>query len=184
MRVLDKEGRLFGKVNVVDFSIIVLLILIIPFFVSIYIILDKNPVMVPYKWIKIKAVTFTIPEIADMLKPGDISLDQYGKPDAKILHIVKKDVPTQEKYNAIFTGEVNKSYQFMETVFLELELRCTKSAEGEPWYFRRNPLFVSVDCRFPFITSRYEINFYVLQIEDERPIEGDEHEFETGRFKK
>ena len=94
MKIIDEKGRLFGKINIVDFVIIVLICVIIPAFFHIYKILGKTPTRIPYSWIKVEAVTFTMPEIAELIEPGDISLDGFGNPDGKLLAILKKD----EKY--------------------------------------------------------------------------------------
>ena len=56
MKLMDGKGRLFGKINIADFFIIVLIIVIIPAFLHIYSILGKTPTMVSPKWVKVEAV--------------------------------------------------------------------------------------------------------------------------------
>ena len=166
MRFIDKKGRLFGKINIVDFFIILLLIIIIPGFFSVYKILGRRPSWVPSKWIKVEAVAFTIPEITELIKPDRVSSDRLGHPHAKVLRILERG----PGYGQILKSTIRRGdlpeYEERIPVFLEMELFCSLSAENEPYYFMRKPLLVSMEASHNFKTLRYEINFYVLKIKD------------------
>lgn len=167
---IDGKGRLFGKINVVDFLIIMLLFVIVPFFFHIYSILGKMPTRVPYKWIKVEAVTFTMPEFAELFKEGDISCDENGRPDGKLVRLLKKESRYSNVLREVYVvkyGEIF-SKEYMIPVFLEFELSCAQSAKNEPWYYRRQPLFASIDDKFVFVTDKYRIVCSTLKIEGEK----------------
>ena len=164
-RFIDEKGRLFGKINIVDFFIIMLLLVIIPGFFYIYNVLAKRPTWVPSKWVRVEAVTFTIPEIAGLIKPGQVYYN-YGTPRAKILKVLKRDEKYSEKIKSVIDRDKLPEYEQRIPVFLEFELLCTHSDEYEPYYFVRAPVRASLEAKHPFDTGTYEIQFYVLKIED------------------
>ncbi len=167
MKILDTEGRLFGKINIVDISIILLFLVVIPVFFHIHTILGKRPTMVPYKWIKVEAVTFTIPEIAEFFKEGDISYDANGNPEAKLLKIDKKgDAYGNRLKSAIIDKGDNEKYAYTIPVFLEFELSCTFSTSRKNWYYQRTPLIIGLRNNFCFNTDKYTIDCYALKIGD------------------
>ena len=165
MKLIDEKGRLFGKINIVDAFIIILIMMIIPGFFYMYKILGKRPTWVPSKWVKVEAVTFTLPEIAKLIKAGQ-AYYAYGNPQAKILKVLKRD----DKYSAKLKSEITKKampeYEQRIAVFLELELLCTHSAKNEPYYFARYPVIISLEKSHIFDTGTYQIRFYVLKIKD------------------
>ena len=164
-RLIDEKGRLFGRINIVDFSIILLLIIIIPGFSYIYKILGKRPTWVPSQWVEVEAVIFTIPEIAELIKPGHVYY-AYGNPQAKILKVLKRDNKYGEKLKSVIRKGDLPEYEQRIPVFLEMELLCTRSAKNEPYYFARRPVIVSLEETHVFDNGSYQIRFYILKIED------------------
>ena len=162
MKIIDEKGRLFGRINIVDFSIILLLLIVIPTFFYIYEVLGKRPTRVPYTWVKVEAVTFTIPEIAELFKPGDVSRDEFGDPDGKLLKILKKDYA----YSKMVKDATVNKHGYRIPVFLELELWCTRSIKGKRWYYRRFPLGLSLEKGFDFGTGKYDIECFAIKIKD------------------
>jgi hypothetical protein len=165
MKILDERGRLFGKINIVDFLIVVFLVIIIPVFFHVYKILGKRPTWVPSKWVRVEAVSFTLPEIAELLAPGQTSY-AYGEPQAKIVNVLKKDEKYSENLKSAMRKKSLPQYEYRIPVFLELDLLCTHSAENEPYYFQRNPLLVSMERTHSFKADRRHIRFYVLKFKD------------------
>lgn len=163
MRFIDEKGRLLGKINIVDFFIISLLIIVIPGFLYVYKVLEERPTWVPSKWVKVEAVTFTLPEIADIIKVGDIHY-AFKKPRAKVLKILERD----DKYKQAICESSMLQYEHRIPILLELDLLCTKSGEDEPYYFERNEVVVSLDRSIhTFNTPTYSIKFYILKIKDQ-----------------
>lgn len=168
MKIIDEKGRLFGKINILDFLIIVLILVIIPGFFSIYKILGKTPVRIPHEWITVEAVTFTISEIAELIEAGDMSVDGFGNPDGKLVKVLKKGKEYGEKIKSAMIGTSRAKYETRIPVFLRVELLCTKSAKNEPWYYRRNHLLVSLEREeeFAFNTKKYRLVCHALKIKE------------------
>ena len=154
MKILDGEGRLFGKMNIVDLGIILLLLIVIPAFFHTYTILGKRPTVVPHEWIGVEAVTFTTPEIAALLEEGDTSFNEVGEPDGKLLRIIG-EAPAYS----------NKGKNTVP-IKLEFELLSEYSAEREHWYYRRSRLLVDRDNTFVFTCRKYRITCYAVKIKD------------------
>lgn len=167
MKLMDGKGRLFGKINIADFFIIVLIIVIIPAFLHIYSILGKTPTMVSPKWVKVEAVTFTIPEIAELFKKGDISYGPYKEADGRLINVSIGNREYGEKLKSVIVEKTQDSrFEYRVPVFLDLELACTQSGEGERYYYKREPLFFGLDAGFVFDTKKYRINCYAIKLED------------------
>ena len=166
MPFIDKKGRLFGKINIVDFFIIVLVMFIIPGFLYTYKVLAKRPTWVPTKWVKVEAVAFTMPEIVDIIKPGG-TYYAFGEPRAKIVRILEREDKYKEKLKSAMHKSSMPEYEQRIPVFLELDLLCAHSDENEPYYFERNPVLVNMDDTiYTFNTDTYSIKFYILEIKD------------------
>ena len=175
MKLLDRKGRLFGRINIVDFFIIVLICVIIPTFFYTYKILGLRPDKVPSTWVKVKAVTFVTPGLENLIKEGDISYDIMDKPSGKIVKIFKRDKDVGLKLHASvmkakeLSSESPSRYANKVPVYAEIELLCTQSGKNEPWYYNREPLYVSVNRIFYFSANDYSIEFFATNITPKEP---------------
>ena len=166
MKFIDEKGRFFGRVNIVDFFIVVLLVLIIPGFFCIYKVLGRHPSWIPSHWVRVEAVTFTMPEIAELIKPGQVATGRYlGNPVGKILGVEIRN----DEYGSRIKSAAKRTageYEYRIPVFLEMDLLCTLSAENEPYYYQRYALAAGLDESYNFPGPGYNIYFYVLKIKD------------------
>ena len=160
--IIDEKGRLFGKINVVDFLIITIFLIMTPVFFNVYRIMNRMPERVPSEWITVEAVTFTLPEIAELFAPGDTATDIFGTVDSRLIRVVKKTHDEGERFKKAMT---NKRNQFRIPVFLEFELLCTEGDIGGLWYFRRCALSLGLNRTFLFNNVRYRIDCYPIKIE-------------------
>lgn len=174
MKLIDEKGRLFGKVNIVDFLILALIVAIIPAFVYTYKILGKTPIPVSYTWVKVEAVVFTIPEVVRLIKPGDISFDEFGNTDARLVKILKKDDAYAQRIKNSMIKQLNKvgkvyeidtRYAYRVPLFLELELPCAKNPPQQSWHFRRRPLIAGMISYFTFTTDKYRLMCYPIRVD-------------------
>ena len=169
MVLIDNKGRLFGKINIVDFLIIALFVIIIPVFFHTYRVMQKTPIRVPWRWVKVEIVTFTIPEIAEMIKSGDLTYDEYGNQDGEVVKVFSKPAMYNNTLkNAIIQKTKTKTIAIKDLipVYLEVELKCTYDTESKKYYFRRAPLFVSLQHAFTFTAGGYSTTCYVIKIKD------------------
>ena len=93
MQIIDEKGRLFGKINIVDFLVILFLVCIMPAFYFGYKILNRPPVVVE-KGVLTSIDVYAIlkdlsPEIAKLISVGDKELDDNGNVIGEILDVGK-----------------------------------------------------------------------------------------------
>ncbi|MFA5147133.1 MAG: DUF4330 family protein [Candidatus Omnitrophota bacterium] len=168
MELLDKRGRLFGKINIVDFLIVGLIIVIIPTFFYVYKVLGKKVQAVPVYWVRAEVVTLPVFAVAEIFREGDLSYDEQGSPDARLVRLIKKDAGYGEKIKAAaLRKSTDETFDYKVPVFMELELACTRGSKRDPWYYRRQPLLIGTGSMIFFNTDRYSVPCYVLKVNDE-----------------
>lgn len=166
MNFIDKKGRIFGKINIVDFFIVAFIIVIIPLFFLMYEILGKTPVKVPHHWVRIRVVTFALPEMIELFKPGDVTLDENGVPDGRLIRIIEKDYEYGNRLKSAMIKKGDMENDYRVPVVLEIEISCTRNSRNEKWYYRRLPITIGLNCSIVFSTVKYETGCYIVGIED------------------
>lgn len=164
MKIIDEKGRLFGRINIIDFLIVVIFLVLIPLFFKIYKVMEKTPVAIAPKWVKVEVLTFILPEMRPLLKEGDVSYDEFGNPDGRLLRVVQKDAAYLDRISKSLKSGGVKGERI--PLILELKLLCTQSSKGERCYYRREPLMVSIDSAFEFYSGSYMINCFPIKIEE------------------
>jgi hypothetical protein len=167
MKLLDEKGRLFGKINIIDFLIVVFLLAVIPGFFSVYKILGKRPDRVPFKWVRVEAVAFVLPEFFELMKEGDTSHDLGDNPDGRLLNILEKDEGHYKKViERLKGGREGEGVQYRVPAFLEFELLCSQEGKNKPLYYSNDHIWISLDREdgFDFRTNKYKLTCYALKI--------------------
>jgi len=164
-KIIDEKGRVFGKINIIDLAIVCVVLIVCPVFFYGYSTLKEKPLVGDFKWIAGEAVTFTIPEIARLFKPGDLSYDRYGKPDAELLEVLEKDEGYGERIKQIIRGQSAEN-KYRIPVFLRFRLACTKNPVDNFWYYHGKSVFVGLEDNFLFDTEKYRIWCHALTTED------------------
>ena len=88
MSIIDDKGRVFGKVNIIDFIFIVLLISALPvFYYGSRLAASKKPVEVKKVKVEVK-IRFSrvVPELISVIKEGDADKDPRGS----VVGVLKK----------------------------------------------------------------------------------------------
>ena len=107
-----------------------------------------------------------MPEIADIIKPGDLCY-AFGEPRGEILRILEREDKYKEKIKRAMHKSSMPEYEYRMPIFLELDLLCTRTAENEPYYFERNPVLINMDYfTHTFNTTTYAVKLYILKIKD------------------
>jgi hypothetical protein len=150
MKVIDDKGMIFGKINIIDFLVVLFLLLLTPmFYFGQRLTEDKKVVFEKArKVIRVKAVfTNIIPELAGQVKEGDVSRDPEGKAVGNLVKIIssvsiKPVALSYLKYDPVGNYIYIDDYAKAEaddssrnrnlTVLLDLE--CVE--ERASWYFR------------------------------------------------
>jgi len=174
--LVDAKGRLFGIINLFDLLIVSLAFVAVPVFIFISGAMDKTPQLIKPQWVKVKVVSFALPDHVKFFKSKEVLRDRFGNVDLKItdVKIMEDDNDTKRlKESIIFQTSVRKdgriiinpSFEHKVPVYMDLEVLCTRSGPDEPWYFRRKPLLISLDIGFIIDTRNYRITVYPLEIE-------------------
>ncbi len=112
--LIDEKGRLFGKINVVDLFVVVLILLVIPmFFIEHKVISAKIPSVIKKDiTVRVEArFDRVIPELAKVMAEGDVEQDDSGKRLGKLVKIISDEQPKIFTVNA--TGVNENMLQFV-----------------------------------------------------------------------
>src|SRR3989338_4297575 len=113
MKIIDEKGRLFGKINIIDFIVILFLISLTPMVYYGYKIFSAPPpppLSLPLQDYQTNIQTFilfkNIPEnIAKDIKAGDRELDKDGRALAEIISVEKIEM------NILLVGGGDRLYR-------------------------------------------------------------------------
>ncbi|MDD5270716.1 MAG: DUF4330 domain-containing protein [Candidatus Omnitrophica bacterium] len=93
MKMIDEKGRIFGKVNIIDFIFVVLLLSMIPvFYYGNRLTEVKKPAEKKYEKVIAEIMFLKImPELASVLKEGDINKGAGGKAAGVLKRIISSE---------------------------------------------------------------------------------------------
>lgn len=144
MKIIDERGRVFGKINIIDFTVILFLVLIMPMFYYGQRFFRKPVATVRNNiWLEV-TVKFTgiSPEATALLRDGDVELCGSDKP----IGILKKIISIKNTEMSFFNPNENR----MVVV-------------GDP--LRRDIVAVfDLDCFIQLGTPYYKIDDYPIRV--------------------
>lgn len=162
MKMIDEKGRIFGKVNIIDFIFVVLLLSVIPvFYYGNRLTAMKKPpekcfekVIAEIKFQKI------IPELASVLKEGDIDKDAGGNAAGVLKKIISRE---NSRFAALGNNDqvVIMEDPTARDIQASFELNCVNDNgaldfEGYP---------VKIGSNIVFTTDFYSMQGIVVKIE-------------------
>jgi hypothetical protein len=167
--LIDKQGRLFGKINIIDFFVIALLISIIPMALFPQVIFRKKKTIIimnqPLIDIEVEAKVINCPpDLIGRIAVGDKELDNKGNVIGEVLYVGD---PSSTKYTFIL-GPQDKTIvtdPTLKEVPVKLRLKVPAREEVYPSY---NGQKVSVNSPFIFTTPKYSVK--VALINDTLPL--------------
>jgi len=161
MKIVDEKGRIFGKINVIDFIIVLCLVFLIPMFYYSYriIFIYKEPnteqTKKLNKIIEIMGITYDIASgIVQKIDSGDKELDINGKVIGEIIEVGKLTRVKRE----IRMGSGNKSIEDKGLV-LKLRLKCVIDDESYLLYKNKRLLY---GLAFDFNTPEYSLKMFLF----------------------
>ena len=156
MKLIDEKGRLFGKINVIDFAVILFLLCLTPMFYFGYKIFNAKPVTVPEVYIETEVNCKFIklkPEILKQIEVGDREKDAS---DATIGEItwLGNSKPYQHRID-IGAGniEIREDPTLKE---LPVKLKLKASIDTNSIYYKRMKIFLNSPIEF--MTNKYIIS--------------------------
>ncbi|MBM3254487.1 MAG: DUF4330 domain-containing protein [Candidatus Omnitrophica bacterium] len=158
MRIIDEKGRLFGKINVIDFLVIFLLLCVLPIFYFGYKLYKKGITEVTkggvFTEIDIYCkFTRLNPEIIKMLSVGDKELDGNNNTMAEILWLGESEI-SRHRFDLGNGLAIFKNDPLLRDVPVKLRLKA-EAKETNLFYKDRQ---LAVNSPFNFKTSKYSVN--------------------------
>lgn len=173
MKIIDDKGRIFGKINIIDFIIILFLISLLSMFYYGYKLFYFHPK--PEKkfyaqTLSIKGLVYDIDsEVLNKINKGDKAFDIYGNEIGEITEVggVKK---IKRK---IDIGQ--DKYMFLDDTKLSLKLKLKGNLKDNVFVFNGQGLRYGQSINFK--TPEYNLKVLVI------PKEGQEDKFKTARIR-
>ncbi|MBP7055793.1 MAG: DUF4330 domain-containing protein [Candidatus Omnitrophica bacterium] len=162
-KIIDEKGIVLGKVNIIDLSIILFLICLLPMGYYGYKIFIQKPAANTVK-INLEARFCEImPELADVVHESDIEEDIFGNTIGKLDKILQIK-PTE---SVIFASNEGAFVAFKhplkhQDMSLRLNLVCTK--KNGYLYYKDIP--VKIGSPITFSTRLYNISGVITKIEN------------------
>lgn len=162
MKMIDEKGRIFGKLNIIDFIFVVLLLSIIPvFYYGNRLTATKKPVEKKYEKVTAEIKFLKImPELASVVREGDVDKD----PGGNAAGVLKKIISSKNSRFAAMGN--NEQVVIMEDpttrdIQASFELNCVNN-NGE-LDFEGYP--VKIGSNIVFTTDLYSMQGIVVKIE-------------------
>ena len=157
MKIIDKKGRLFGKINVIDFMVILVFLFLVPAFYFGYKLLYERPRLdVPerefidietnFRLIKLK------PELLEIISVGDRELDKKGQVIGEIISL-NQIVPYKYEFDLGGDQKIIKEDPILKQIDAKLKLKA-EFKEGRA-YYKKNE--IKIGSPLKFITSKYSL---------------------------
>lgn len=165
MKFMDSDGRIFGKVNIIDLLVIVFLLCFLPLAFHAYNEwVNKSDVKEPLK----VTVRFNNvgPELSEMIKKGDVEVDLKDNVIGKITEVISVKPPELLPISNILTPDkvnVTGTYQPLNrNVTVAMELLCKKRSR----HFYYKDSIVKMGPPIIFSSDMYELSGEVIGMEN------------------
>ncbi len=161
MTLIDEKGRLFGKINIIDFLLILFLFVIIPISWSAYKILKKPQAVIlkPKEYIEVEMSCSFIkltPKIAKLIRGGDKELDANGEIVGEITWLGETKPYC---YKFLMSTDARDPILLKENLnLLELpvKLRLKMEVRNQNWLYYQDQQ-VLYNSSFDFKTMKYTV---------------------------
>lgn len=175
MKVIDEKGRLFGKINIIDFAILVFVFVLVSMIYLGYKITTRDTGKV-YKEANIQVKCIKImPELTNFIKIGDVEKNSSGKIIGRITasKIVTLDQAHRKKTTSV-SGEAPADYVVLnmgdrvmvmplsDNIDMVVDLNIVCNIERNVPYYKGQA--VKIGKEFTLATDLYEITGYVIDL--------------------
>jgi len=114
LMLIDEKGRIFGKINIIDLFVIVLILSVVPmYFMGHKVINAKIPVVIKEDIVVRVEARFdrVIPELAKVMAEGDAEKDDSGRTLGKLVKVISNEPSRVLTMNS--TGVTEDKLQFV-----------------------------------------------------------------------
>jgi len=158
MKIIDGKGMLFGKINIIDFLVVLFLLCLTPMFyfgidVAKKSVIPKQKIYMSRQMIEIPCMIVRLqPEIAELIKVGDKEVEKNGEIIGEII-----SVRQIEPLKYIFDIKEGKVFIKEDKKLKEVSvvLRLVVDTEEERIYYKNERLVLG--SLFIFNTNKYTV---------------------------
>ena len=161
MKIVDRKGKLFGLINIIDLTVLIFLVSIIAVIMVFgYLTLINGGSIQAKKWVAVQIKFLGIyPEISGIISAGDVEKNPSGKTAAKLTSIVsinpsKAWVMVDNKTLSAIDDPVKKD------IIVNVEVLCTET--GGTFYYKANPLRIGNNVIFS--TDLYTVSGVIIGV--------------------
>ncbi len=165
MRILDDRGKIFGRINIIDFCVIVFIIFFLSVILVAYNVLMKESFdkklkiahAVKAQYVKVLFKDLE-PELAKVFSAGDTERDKYGVIRGRILRI---DNIKPSDAVIVFDNKtlVATTHPFKKDVLADMYLLCTEKDRAN--YYNESP--VKIGNPITFSTDLYSMQGLIVE---------------------
>ena len=156
MKILDEKGRLFGKINVIDFLVILFLFCLFPLFYFGYKVFTKNPIITEEKELIQTEINYLFmkvsPEVEKIISIGDRELDESSQVIGEITSL-GRTMPYKYEFDMGGGQKIIKEDPVLKQI--ETKLTLTAEVKGEKIYYKDREIKVSSPLEFK--TKKYNL---------------------------
>lgn len=172
MRIIDKQGRLFGKINLIDFLVVLFILYLVPTFYFGYKLFNKHkkvevskketPTIVPSKiayldvYCRVRSLSL---EEVKLISVGDRD-NEKGKILGEILTVSK---PEDDFYPIDFGYGKTVHLKNFRKIFIKV--RLLGEIKDNAFFWKGERMFIG--SKISFVTDKYRINCLVESAEEE-----------------
>lgn len=156
-KIIDQKGRIFGTINVIDLSVILVLLSFIPIvFIGYKVILGGKAE--DTKWVSVRIkLTEIDPEFSDVISKGDVEKDSFGKTIGKLASI------SSVKASKVWVIADNKmlttiDHPVKKDILVDADILCTR--QGRIFYYKSVP--VKIGSTIIFATDLYNLSGLII----------------------
>lgn len=168
MRLIDEKARLFGKINVIDFLVILFLVCLVPMFYFGYKIMTKKPV-VSEGTIELETncrFTRLKPEVLKLISVGDKQVDENAQVIGEIISL-GEIVPFKYEFEIGGMGTEEKIIREVSHLKqLEAKLKLITEIKGNKLYYKDR--IVKFGSPLEFTTNKYSVTILPIRLRKKR----------------
>ncbi|MFH1593081.1 MAG: DUF4330 family protein [Candidatus Omnitrophota bacterium] len=178
MKIIDEKGRLFGKINIIDFIVILVLIGCFSLLYLGYKVISMRDIR-QAEWVNVRAKFIgVIPELVAEIKNGNVELGPSGSVLGRVEGLVDvrasevllvsldEGMQASRGIDGVGTGKKDKldvlKHPTKKTIVLDLSLLCNK--KSDIFHYRSVP--IRIGGKITFSTTRYIIEGIVIGLQE------------------
>ena len=149
-KIIDQKGRVLGVINIIDLSVIIILISFLSLIFVGYRMISHREKTLDTKWVNVKIkLAESEPEFNNIIPRGDIERDSFGKTIGKLISI--KMVNSQNALTSVSRPD-------KKDFIVDADILCLK--KSGVLYYKAAP--IKIGNRIAFETDLYNLSGMIV----------------------